>query len=55
MTAAGVEVGLAHRLSLARFLASYYWEAQHGGDPGNVENLRLGLFFTAGALDLGGV
>ena len=45
--AAGVEVGQAQRISLARYLASYYWEAQHGGDAGNVENLRLAVFLTA--------
>lgn len=45
--AAGVEVGQAQQISLARYLASYYWEAQHGGDPDDVENLRLGMFLTA--------
>ena len=45
--AAAVDAGQAQRVSLARYLASYYWEAQHGGDPGNVENLRLGLLLTA--------
>ena len=44
---AAVDAGQAQRISLARYLASYYWEAQHGGDPSNVENLRLGLFLTA--------
>jgi streptomycin 6-kinase len=45
--AAGVDVDQAQRISLARYLASYYWEAENGGDPGSVENLRLGLFLTA--------
>lgn len=45
--AAGIAVDQAQRISMARYLASYYWEAEHGGDPGNVENLRHGLFLTA--------
>ncbi|MFT4167019.1 MAG: hypothetical protein QM650_17415 [Microlunatus sp.] len=45
--AAGVEVDQVQRISLARYLASYYWEAQNSGDPDNVENLRRGLLLTA--------
>ncbi len=39
--AGGLDVGLAMRISHARFAASYYWESEHGGDPGNIEWLRL--------------
>lgn len=39
--AAGLDVGLAMRISHARFAASYYWESEHCGDPGNVEWLRM--------------
>lgn len=48
--AAGAEPDQAQRISLARYLASYYWEAQHDGDPANVEKLRRGLFLTANQL-----
>lgn len=33
----------AAALSHARMVASYYWEAQHGGDPVDVENLRRAI------------
>lgn len=39
--AGGLDVALALRISHARFAASYYWESEHGGDPGNIEWLRL--------------
>lgn len=38
--AASADEGLALDISYARFVASYYWEAQHQGDPVNIENLR---------------
>lgn len=38
--AASADDGLALDISYARFVASYYWEAQHHGDPVNIENLR---------------
>lgn len=38
--AASADEGLALDISYARFVASYYWEAQHHGDPVNIENLR---------------
>lgn len=37
----GSDIELAQRISHARFAASYYWEAEHGGDPRNVEWLRV--------------
>lgn len=39
-SAAGGDPGLALDLSHARFVASYFWEAQHHGAPDDVENLR---------------
>lgn len=45
--AAGVDHGLALRLSFARYLASYYWEAQNGGDRANVRHLREGVRLSA--------
>lgn len=51
--AAGVEMDQAQRISLARYLGSYYWEVQHGGDPVNVENLRRALFLTANQVEDG--
>lgn len=39
-TAARAEAARARALSHARMVASYYWEAQHGGDPATIENLR---------------
>lgn len=38
--AAGADYESAQRLSLARYVASYYWEAQNKGDPANIERLR---------------
>lgn len=45
--AADVDHGLALRLSFARYLASFYWEAQSGGDPVDVNNLREGVRISA--------
>lgn len=45
--AAGVDHGLGLRLSFARYLASFYWEAQNGGDPADVRNLREGVRISA--------
>jgi streptomycin 6-kinase len=38
--AAQADSSRAWELSVTRFVASYYWESQHGGDPANVEHLR---------------
>lgn len=40
--ASGADEELARELSLARFVASFYWESQHDGDLGDVANLRAG-------------
>jgi streptomycin 6-kinase len=45
--AAGVDQARTHRLSLARYVASAYWEAQHGGDPADVRRLRGAAMITA--------
>lgn len=39
-TAAGADLAVALDISFARFVASFYWEAQHQGDPVNIERLR---------------
>lgn len=44
--AAEVDHGWAGRLSLARYVASTYWESQHGGDPANVRRLRAATLFS---------
>ena len=46
-SASGADPGLALDISHARFAASYYWEAQHQGDPENVENLRVATWYAA--------
>ena len=46
-SASGADPGLALDISHARFAASYYWEAQHKGDPENVENLRVATWYAA--------
>lgn len=38
--AADVDPSFAMKLSLARYVASVYWETQNGGAPANVERLR---------------
>lgn len=38
--AAGADHTLARQLSLARYVASYYWEAQNDGDAMNIDRLR---------------
>ncbi len=45
--AAGVDHDRTHRLSLARYVASAYWEAQHGGDAADVRRLRGAAMITA--------
>ncbi|WP_161606004.1 aminoglycoside phosphotransferase family protein [Microlunatus speluncae] len=45
--AAGVDHGWAQRLSLARYVASAYWEAQHDGEAANVHRLRAAVLITA--------
>lgn len=45
--AAGADEDLARDISFARFVASYYWEAQHQGDPSNVANLLAGTHCAA--------
>ncbi len=42
-TAAQVRYLDAQRLSFARYVASYYWEAQNGGDPLNIDRLRRAI------------
>ncbi|GAB3751710.1 aminoglycoside phosphotransferase family protein [Microlunatus parietis] len=44
--AAEVDHGWASRLSLARYVASAYWESQNGGDPDNVRRLRTATLFS---------
>ena len=44
--AAGADSGLALIISHARFVASYYWEAQHQGDSTNVANLRAATRYS---------
>ncbi|MBP2407291.1 aminoglycoside phosphotransferase family protein [Brachybacterium fresconis] len=39
-TAADADPALALDISYARFVASFYWESQHQGDPENIERLR---------------
>lgn len=41
--AAGADESFALEISYARFVASYYWESQHRGDPRNIEELRVGM------------
>ena len=36
----------AQLLSLARYVASYYWESQHHGDPTNIQRLRRACDLT---------
>lgn len=42
-TAAGADPALAVDISFARFVASFSWEAQHRGDPVNIERLRRAI------------
>ncbi len=44
--AAGGDYLYAQRISLARYAASYYWEAQNGGEPGNIERLHAACDLT---------
>lgn len=44
--AAEVDHDQACRLSLARYVASTYWESQNGGDPDNVRRLRAATLFS---------
>lgn len=44
--AAGTEYETAQRISLARYVASYYWEAQNDGDPANVARLKHAASLT---------
>jgi streptomycin 6-kinase len=44
--AAEADTGLALIISHARFVASYYWEAQHQGDATNVANLRTATRYS---------
>ena len=45
--AADADEDLALDISFARFVASYYWESQHRGDPTNVANLLAGALCAA--------
>lgn len=44
--AAGIDYSLAQRISLARYVASYYWEAQNNGDATNIDRLRQAANLT---------
>lgn len=47
---AGVDLGASLRLSFARYLASTYWEAQNGGEAGNLQRLREATFISSGLI-----
>jgi streptomycin 6-kinase len=44
--AAGTDYATAQQLSLARYIASYYWEVQNYGDSSNIDRLRKGTMLT---------
>lgn len=44
--ASGADYEGAQRLSLARYVASYYWESQNNGDPANISRLRRAADLT---------
>ncbi|WP_193103496.1 aminoglycoside phosphotransferase family protein [Brachybacterium sp. FME24] len=44
--AAQADAARAEELSFARFVASFYWESQHEGDPADVERLRRAVEVT---------
>lgn len=44
---AGADESLARDISYARFVASYYWEAQHRGDPVGIEDLRMATGYAS--------
>lgn len=48
--AAGADERLALEISYARFVASYYWEAQHQGDAANVHHLRAATRYAGDLL-----